>query len=273
MNGNLKHHHNLKVAVKKENGNKPMSKKRRQPNSEQTSSHLRPKKINPLTDAQKDMFDAYREGYNLFLTGCAGTGKTFCALYLGLKDVMSGSVSQPAQYRKVYIVRSAVPSRDVGFLPGTLKEKLKAFEDPYKPMFSKLFGRDDAWEIALHKGLIDVISTSYMRGITLDNCVVIVDESQNMNYQELATIATRPGDNCRIIFCGDMVQNDLYRNRYDVSGFAEFQSVVKKMPSMEIVEFFPEDIVRGGFCKEFILAELGLIGDEDDSEVVQESAA
>lgn len=231
-----------------------MAKRKRQPANE-NAFQLRLKKISPLTDAQRDMFDAYREGYNLFLSGCAGTGKTFGALYLAFKDVLNQSLP----YQKVIIVRSAVPSRDVGFLPGTLKQKLEVYDAPYRAILSNLFERGDAWEIATQRGIVEVVSTSFMRGITLENCVVVVDEMQNMNYQELATVATRPGDNgTKVIFCGDIVQDDLYRNKYDASGLEDFMKVVERMPSVEIIEFGPEDIVRGGMCKEFILAELGI---------------
>ena len=259
MSGNLNQHHQHRKVAAKENQGKPMAKKKRQsPNGEQfqhqQTFQLRPKKINPLTDAQKDMFDAYREGYNLFLTGCAGTGKTFCAIYLALKD----ATNQALSYTKVYIVRSAVPSRDMGFLPGKLKEKLEAFDAPYRTILSGICGRGDAWEIATQRGHVEVISTSYLRGVTLSDCIIVVDECQNMNYKELATIITRCGENSRIIFCGDTVQDDLYRSKYDTSGMDEFQDVIERMPSMEIVEFEPEDIVRGGICKEFILAELKL---------------
>lgn len=237
-----------------------MAKRKRQPANE-NAFQLRLKKISPLTDAQRDMFEAYREGMNLFLTGCAGTGKTFGALYLAFKDALNQSLP----YQKVYIVRSAVPSRDMGFLPGKLKEKLEAYDAPYRTILGKLFDRGDAWEIATQRSIVEVISTSYMRGITLDNCIVVVDETQNMNYEELATVITRLGDNTRVMFCGDTAQNDLYRNRHDSSGMESFVSVIERMTSLEIIDFAAEDIVRGGICKEFILAELGISTDHQDA--------
>lgn len=238
-----------------------MSKKKRQPMMNHESSfQLRPKKIVPLNDAQKDVFDAYREGFNLFLNGCAGTGKTFCAIYLALRDVMMPQT----KYQKLYIVRSAVPSRDMGFLPGKLKEKLEAYETPYRGILKKICDRGDAWEIAVQKNYVEVISTSYLRGMTLENCIIVVDETQNMNYEELATVITRLGDDAKVIFCGDTVQNDLYRSKYDNSGMQQFEKVMERMRSMQIVEFFPEDIVRSGICREFILAELGLDDPQHD---------
>lgn len=252
MSGNPIKRHKPKVAVK-ETGIKPMSKKKRQPTTND-SFQLRPKKIGPLNDAQRDMFDAYREGYNLFLNGCAGTGKTFCAIYLALRDVMMPNT----KYYKIYIVRSAVPSRDVGFLPGKLKEKLEVYEAPYRGILSKICDRGDAWEIAMQRSYVEVVSTSYLRGVTLENCIIVVDEVQNMNYEELATIITRLGENARVLFCGDTKQDDLYRNKYDTSGMRQFENVIERMNSMEIIEFLPKDIVRGGICREFILAEMGL---------------
>lgn len=258
MSGNHNHQRKPKV-VAKETGTKPMSKKKRQPTEQQSSFQLRPKKIVPLNDAQRDMFDDYREGYNLFLNGCAGTGKTFCAIYLALRDVMMPN----SKYQRIYIVRSAVPSRDMGFLPGKLKEKLEAYESPYRGILGKICDRGNAWEIAIQRGYVEVISTSYLRGMTLENCIVIVDEVQNMNYEELATVITRLGDDSRVIFCGDTKQDDLYRNKYDTSGMAQFENVIDRMESMRIVEFLPEDIVRSGICREFILAELGITPEQE----------
>jgi len=220
---------------------------------------FRLKKITPMTDTQSDVFDAYFENFNLFLYGAAGTGKTYISLYLALKEVLNPNTP----FRKVLMVRSSVPSRDMGFMPGKLAEKLAVYEAPYVGMLNDLFGRGDAFVIATQKMVFEMVSTSFLRGTTLENCIIIVDESQNMNFAELKTVITRCGKNSKIIFCGDIRQNDLYRNKFDASGMAEFLSIIEQMTSFDIIEFMPEDIVRSGVCKEFILAEMKIQDSEE----------
>ena len=229
-----------------------MSKRKRTNGDNQQSldQSFRLKKITPMTDTQSDVFDAYSEELNLFLYGCAGTGKTFISLYLALKEVLNPN----SPYRKVIMVRSSVPSRDMGFLPGNKAEKMSVYEAPYISMINTLFGRGDAYQVAVQKGVFEMLSTSYMRGATLENCIVIADEVQNYSFQELDTLVTRPGQNCRMIMCGDVEQCDLIRNKYDTTGLPQFMKIVDQMDSFEFVEFMPEDIVRSGFVKEYILA-------------------
>jgi phosphate starvation-inducible protein PhoH len=233
-----------------------MSKRKQQQQQQQRQERgpdqsFRLAKFSGLTDAQRDAFDAWREGFNLLLTGCAGTGKTFISMYFALKEVMN----QTTPYDKVILVRSAVSSRDVGFLPGKLNEKMAVYEAPYIGMLNTLFGRGDAFEVAKQRGVFQVVPTSFLRGMTFERCIVVVDEMQNMNYEELNTVITRCGNDCRIAFCGDEQQDDLHRNKYDVSGMERFVSILDRMDSFEVIDFEPEDIVRGGIVKEFILAE------------------
>jgi len=214
-------------------------------------------KIAPLTENQATAFDSYDRGRNLMLHGVAGTGKTFIALNLALKDVLSGN----HQKKKVIIVRSVVPTRDMGFLPGNQKEKSRVYESPYYSICNELFGRGDAYETLKAKGMIDFITTSFIRGITLDNCIVVVDESQNMAAQELHSIMTRVGQNCRIIFAGDTRQDDLTSVRKkEESGLSEFMRILRVMKSFDFVEFGEEDIVRSELVKEYIITrnKLGL---------------
>jgi len=233
-----------------------MSKRKRTANSERElqqqnslDQSFRLKKIAPMTDTQSDVFDAYAENFNLFLYGCAGTGKTFISLYLALKEVLNPNTP----YRKVYIVRSSVPSRDMGFLPGSKQEKMAAYESPYVSMVNNLFGRGDAYQIAVQKNAIEMLSTSFMRGSTFDNCIIIADEIQNCSFQELDTLITRCGNNCKLIMCGDIEQCDLIRNKYDTTGLPQFMKILETMEAFEFVEFLPEDIVRSGLVKEYIL--------------------
>lgn len=214
------------------------------------------RKINPLTPTQGDLFESYQEGYNIAAIGTAGTGKTMCALYLALQDVL-----QKGEYHQVVIIRSAVQTREQGFMPGSKTQKEAVFEAPYTDIVNDLFGRGDAYQILKQKQMVKFMTSSFVRGLTFDNSIIIVDECQSMTYHELDTIITRVGESSKIVFCGDTKQNDLEisRNRADVSGLAEFLNVLDKVNSFECIEFTPEDIVRSGLVKQYILAKEGLL--------------
>ena len=206
--------------------------------------------VQPMTDNQGVAFDSWDEGSNLMLHGIAGTGKTFLALYFSLKEVMSKNT----HYKKVFIIRSVVPTRDIGFLPGSQKDKMKVYEAPYYDIASKLFKRGDAYEILKQRNNVEFISTSFLRGSTFDDCILVVDEVQNMSDQELHTVMTRVGENCRIIFCGDVKQDDLTSERKkEMSGLRSFMGVIKKMKEFDFVEFEASDIVRSKLVKSYII--------------------
>jgi phosphate starvation-inducible protein PhoH len=207
--------------------------------------------IRPMTRTQSDMFESYKEGYNIAAIGTAGTGKTMCAVYLALQDVM-----KKGGYEKIIIIRSAVQTREQGFMPGSKAEKEALYSVPYSDIINDLFGRKDAYKILEQKGMIEFMTSSFVRGLTFDNAIIIVDECQSMTYHELDTIITRTGEGSKIIFCGDTMQNDLSisRNKADVSGLAQFLGVLKRINSFETVMFTPEDVVRSGLVKEYILA-------------------
>lgn len=209
------------------------------------------RKIQPLTTTQSDLFDSYREDYNVAAIGTAGTGKTMCALWLALSDVL-----QTSTYERVIIIRSAVQTREQGFMPGTKEQKEEVYEQPYADIANDLFGRGDAYKILKSKGTIQFMTSSFVRGLTFDNAIIIVDECQSMTYHELDTIITRVGESSKIVFCGDTKQDDLdiSRNRADVSGLAEFLRVLDKIDSFETIQFTPQDIVRSGLVKEYIMA-------------------
>jgi len=209
------------------------------------------RKIQPLTPTQEDLFDSYREDYNVAAIGTAGTGKTMCAMYLALNDVL-----QTAGYERVIIIRSAVQTREQGFMPGTKQQKEAVFEQPYADITNDLFGRGDAYNILKSKGTIEFMTSSFVRGLTFDNAIIIVDECQSMTYHELDTIITRVGESSKIVFCGDTKQDDLEisRNRADISGLAQFLKVLNKIDSFETIQFTTQDIVRSGLVKEYIMA-------------------
>lgn len=213
------------------------------------------KRVHPLTENQRKTFDAFRAGKHLMLHGMAGTGKTFLSMYLAIDDLMSGTSEQD----KIYVVRSVVPTRDMGFLPGSQKEKMKVYEAPYYAICNELFERGDAYDILKQKNAVEFMSTSFIRGTTLNNCYVIVDEINNMTFHELDSVITRIGKNCRVIFCGDFRQSDLTREQ-ERNGLKEFMKVIDRLSDFEYIDFLEADIVRSKLVKEYIIArqKLGL---------------
>jgi phosphate starvation-inducible protein PhoH len=196
--------------------------------------------IEPLTRNQVKAFDSNK---HLILHGLAGTGKTFISCYLAFDDMSKGA------YDKLVIIRSAVPTRDIGFLPGTEKEKSSVYEEPYQAVANELFARGDAYGILKQKSLVEFMTTSFIRGITLKHAVILVDECQNMSFHELDSIITRIGQNCRVIFCGDFRQADLEKN-----GMQKFMQILKRMGDFDFIEYEVEDIVRSDFVKNYIIA-------------------
>lgn len=207
------------------------------------------KHFNPLTENQRLAFKSFDQDKNLMLHGIAGTGKSFMAMYLSLKQILN---NPDCPYKKIVIVRTVVPTRDMGFLPGNSKEKTKVYEAPYYAICSELFGRGDAYEYLKQKNLVEFISTSFIRGITLNDCIVIVDEMQNATLHELDSVITRVGHNCKVIFCGDFRQSDFTRE-HEKNGLTDFMRVVRNMRSFDLIEFNAQDIVRSALVKEYII--------------------
>lgn len=218
-------------------------------NPKPVKSNMRVNSIQPLTENQRRVFDSYEEGKNILLHGLAGTGKTFISMYLALSEIHA----KGSQYNKVIIIRSIVPSRDIGFLPGNSKEKTKVYEGPYYAICNELFNRGDAYDILKTKGTIDFMSTSFIRGITINDAIVIADEINNMTFHELDSVITRIGNNCRLMLCGDFRQSDLPKQS-EKQGLTSFMSILSKMGSFDYVEFEEDDIVRSGLVKEYIIA-------------------
>lgn len=209
------------------------------------------RQIKPITETQEEMFYNYQSGYNIAAIGTAGTGKTMCALYLALQDILLSE-----EYDQIVIVRSAVQTREQGFMPGSQAQKEAVYSVPYADIICDLFGRGDAWDILKQKRQVKFMTSSFVRGLTFDNSIVVVDECQSMTYHELDSIITRVGESSKIVFCGDTRQDDLAgsRNKNDVSGLANFLKVLQRIPSFKVVNFGVEDIVRSGLVKEYIIA-------------------
>jgi len=213
---------------------------KRKLNGKLNSANLELMDIEPLTRGQLRVFDSEK---NLFLHGCAGTGKTYISMYIAFDDIVK------KLYNDITIVRSAVPTREMGFLPGNEEEKSKVYEQPYIAICTELFNRGDAYGILKKHNAVKFITTSHVRGVTFQDTVVIVDECQNMTFHELDSLITRVGRNCRIIFCGDFFQSDLKSN-----GIRDFMNIIKKMEAFDFVDFGIEDIVRSKFVKDYLIA-------------------
>lgn len=228
-------------------------KSKKENTTTQKTSHFELSRIVPLTPNQQKTFDAYSSGFQLQLHGFAGTGKTFISIYLALKEILD--LKSP--YKKIVIIRSVVPSRDMGFLPGSIKEKTRIFEEPYMEICNTIFSRGDGWEILKTKNLIEFTTTSFLRGTTFNDAIVIVDETQNMTFPEIDTIMTRMGENSRVIFCGDYRQTDLNK-RDEKEGITKFILITDKLKSFKHIEFQKEDIVRSSLVKSYIIEKTNL---------------
>ena len=213
--------------------------------------------VTPLTDNQRILFDSYAQHKNIVAYGVAGTGKTFITLYNALKEVLDDSTP----YERVYIVRSLVSTREIGFLPGDHEDKSTLYQIPYKNMVKYMFQMPSDADFEMLYGnlksqeTIKFWSTSFLRGTTLDNAIILVDEFQNLNFHELDSIITRVGENSKICFCGDASQTDLVKTN-DKNGIVDFMNILRKMVSFDIIEFDVNDIVRSGLVKEYIIAKL-----------------
>lgn len=215
--------------------------------------------LQPLTENQEKLFDAYDAGKCIVAHGMAGTGKTLTLLYKALEEVLDPTTP----YDKVIVVRSLVPTRDIGFLKGSIEEKQSEYEKPYKYMVKKLFTLNSDEEYELLYGNLKqqkslyFMNTSFNRAMTFDNCVIVVDELQNNSFHELCTITTRVGDNAKIMFCGDISQSDLVKTQ-EKNGIIDFMRILREMSTVDIIEFGIDDVVRSGFVKEFLTAKHNL---------------
>ena len=211
-------------------------------------------KIEPITDNQKKVFESFSQGKNGFYFGSAGTGKTFISLYLALQDVLK----QGTSFDKVVIVRSLMPTRDIGFLPGDEEDKAVLYQVPYQNMVQFMFKQpnEDAfkslYETLKRQGSLYFLSTSFLRGLTFDNSVIIVDECQNLNFHELDTIITRVGQDSKILFCGDFSQTDLVKTN-ERNGLHDFLRILENMDEFTCIEFDIPDIVRSGFVRSYLI--------------------
>ena len=215
--------------------------------------------VEPITENQKILFKSYSEGKHIIAYGSAGTGKTFVTLYNAIKDVLD----ETTPYEKIYIVRSLVATREIGFLPGDYEDKSDIYQVPYKHMVKYMFEMSSDADFEMLYGnlksqdSINFWSTSFLRGTTLDKAIIIVDEFQNLNFHELDSIMTRVGQDSKIMFCGDATQSDLVKTN-DRNGIVDFMNILRKMPSFDIIEFDVDDIVRSGLVKEYIIAKMEL---------------
>ena len=202
----------------------------------------------PITENQRKAYDSWDDGENLVLAGSAGTGKTFIALYLALETMLEKTTPQD----KIIIFRSVVPTRDIGYLPGTLAEKMAPYEIAYQGIVHQLVGNDAGWNRLTTSKQIEFMSTSFIRGLTIDNAIIIVDEMQNLNFHELDSVITRVGENCRIIFSGDYLQSD-FKDNAEREGIQRFLRIIEQLKNFSVITFSWEDIVRSDFLRDYIM--------------------
>ena len=210
--------------------------------------------IKPVTDSQKNVFESWKKDKNQFLFGCAGTGKTFISLYLALKQVLNPETP----FDRVIVVRSLIPTREIGFLPGDEEDKAALYQVPYSNMMQFMFEQPNEqafsmlYERLKQQGSFYFLSTSFLRGLTFDNSIIIVDECQNLNFHELDTIITRVGQNSKIFFCGDFGQSDLTKLN-EKNGLMDFLQILQNMDEFDCTEFNIGDIVRSGFVRNYLI--------------------
>jgi len=202
----------------------------------------------PMTENQEKVYQAWDEDHHLVMTGTAGTGKTFSALYLALEEVLD----KGNNLEKVVITRSIVPTREIGFLPGSMEEKMEPYSGPYRAICTELFQDSKAYDKLVDQNAIEFLSTSYIRGTTFNDAVIVVDEMQNLTFHELDSVITRIGQNCRIIFCGDYLQTD-FTKESDKNGFGQFLKIIEHMTKFTVVTFTWADIVRSDFVRDYIM--------------------
>ena len=211
-------------------------------------------KVKPITEGQKSVFETWKQGKNQFLFGCAGTGKTFISLYLAMQEVLRSDTP----YDRVVMVRSLIPTREIGFLPGDEEDKAALYQVPYSNMVQYMFKQPNEQAFSMlydrlkNQGSFYFLSTSFLRGLTFDNSIIIVDECQNLNFHELDTIITRVGQDSKIIFCGDFMQTDLSKTS-ERNGLFDFLRILEEMKEFNCVEFNIGDIVRSGFVRNYLI--------------------
>ena len=202
----------------------------------------------PKTQNQMNARDAWNDGYNLVLNGSAGTGKTFLALRLALEKVLD----RETEFDELIVIRSIVPTRDIGFLPGDEDEKKLAYEAPYIGLCNEIFGDAEAWSKLKSQHKVRFESTSFIRGTTFNNAIIVVDEMQNLNFHELDSVITRVGHQCKFIMCGDYYQSDFQKDN-DKKGILQFMNIVIQLNQFEVIEFTWKDIVRSDFVRDYIM--------------------
>lgn len=225
--------------------NKRKNRKQKRQEQQQTKTKFDLTSVVPKTLNQQKSFNYYKEYDQVIFNGIAGVGKTFLALYLSLDSVLVKH-----DYEKIILIRSVVSSRDIGFLPGNSNEKSKVYESPYPPICYDLLGRQDSYDQLKKNNILQFENSSFLRGLTFKNSVIVVDEAQNMTFQELDTIITRIGENCKLVICGDINQNDLIKQQ---TGYSQILDILTKIESVGIIEFGIKDIVRSGFVKNYLI--------------------
>lgn len=205
-------------------------------------------KIQALNPSQEKFMRDFRSGKHIVAHGSAGTGKSILAVYLALEKLEAKEID------RIIIVRSAVSTRAIGFLPGSEADKYLPYTAPYRDIVNHLYDCGTAWDTLTKKEVITFITTSFVRGITFDNAVVILDEFQNADAPEITSVLTRIGLNTQVVLSGDTKQNDLFRSKEKSGGDFIINIAMKMKEWFSVIEFTSDDIVRSGFVKALIQA-------------------
>ena len=211
--------------------------------------------VKPITPLHEDTFRAFFESdyKSLAITGQAGTGKTLIGTYLALNELLR----KDSPIDTFIIVRSIVQTRDMGFLPGDLDEKMEPYEAPYRDIFHKIFERPTAYnhmKNSKNGGAVVFVPTSFVRGVTWDNSIILLDETQNMTMHEIDSVLTRVGENSRVIMVGDREGQDDLKSKREVSGFDRAFEIAKTMGEFSTFEYGDAECVRSGFVRSWGIA-------------------
>jgi phosphate starvation-inducible PhoH-like protein len=201
-------------------------------------------KVKGLTEGQQDYLDAINENVVTLCSGLAGTGKTYIAV------VRAVELLQEGQYKRIVIARPAVEcGKSLGFLPGNEDEKVAPYMRPIKDILHELIDAKQLEEYIKNE-TIEFCALTYMRGRTLNNCIMILDEAQNATWEELMMFLTRIGKNSKIIISGDETQEDVFHKalaqclcKFDTKPYIR---------EIEVIYLDVEDIVRNGLIRKII---------------------
>jgi phosphate starvation-inducible protein PhoH and related proteins len=201
------------------------------------------KEVEPLNYIQGEYLNAIKNNTIVFGVGSAGTGKTYVSAAYAAAQLFYKYVD------KIIVTRPNIEvGRGLGFIPGTLEQKYSPYLEPFESVFYKILGKG-FYEYCLKEKRIDPKPLGFMRGATFDNCIVLVDEAQNVTMSEMKMLLSRIGNNAKMILSGDPDQSDIHN-----SGLVDATKRLTHIDGVEVIHFMDSDIVRSKICKQIIMA-------------------